>query len=179
VKMSIPQNMIKFLIGALICIVVPLSAGAARAASEKWHPIAVAEGRFRVDMPAEPARETKQSGTVVGTVNRVKYTCKVEDATYQVQFMDLPGIASMFASPKSVTDRMKKDYTKSGKGKVVSESEVEISGKKGRELVIALSSGGTATARSLQVGSRLYIVSYENADAQNGQRFLASFHLID
>jgi hypothetical protein len=161
----------------LLLLALSIATSSAGAADAKWQRVSSPEGRFSVEMPVQPTQEAKKSGSPVGTIHRTVYVAKAGDTTYEVQYMDLPGLASMFTSAKTITDRMKKEYTKTGKGTVVSDSEVQISGKKGRQLVIQLTEGGTARAQSLKVGNRLYIVSHTKATQENGDKFFSSFQL--
>jgi hypothetical protein len=124
-----------------------------------WVPYGSADGRYRIDMPADPkvSSETLANGVLQTEVAVVELA-----ARYAVTTADYPD-ASLDASMAAKRLADARDAAAAGH-ELVRDQPITLVGNPGREYTIARGDGTTIVTRSTLVGTRLYRVTYATRD---------------
>lgn len=160
-----------------------LFAAAAQSAPEGpgWRVFTSDEGRFRVDMPGKPVETTETRSTIVGSLTGYRFEFEQEDSFFLVEFRDLPRVATLFMSSKSLVEQATDGLLDYAKGPVLRNEQITVDGEPARALryTVANRDHQTARARVILAGRRLYLVIAgvpdKAGEKTKATRFLDSF----
>ena len=160
-----------------------LFAAAAQSAPESagWRVFTSDEGRFRVDMPGKPVKTTETRSTIVGSLTGYRFEFEQEDSFFLVEFRDLPRVATLFMSSKSLVAQATDGLLDYAKGPVLRNEEITVDGEPARALRYTVTNrdNQTARARVILADRRLYLliagVPDKAGEETKATRFLDSF----
>ena len=159
----------------------------AAAETAEWKTFTSEAGSFSVLMPGTPTFSDTTDHTVVGDVGENLFSLDVKEGSFSAEYSDLPRVAVIFDSAKSIYKDAKEGLLKETGA---SEKKYYIfihDGMKGRELEYEVPAGGesearTGKARFLLKDKRLYVlvgtVPKKDGDEKLIDRFLDSFKLL-
>ncbi|MCS5637340.1 MAG: hypothetical protein NZ990_12540 [Myxococcota bacterium] len=149
------------------CLLIAFPSGGARA-EPGWIAFEPPDASFRVEMPGEPALETRERWFPLSRfVSRVYKTRRGGDV-FGVNHTDIPG-AILFVTPdKAILDATRKGFLKSSEARELSFAPAEVDGRPAWKLRYAIPARGpmpaqAGTARMLFVAKRLFIFYTELA----------------
>ncbi|HET9450705.1 MAG TPA: hypothetical protein VFO83_07490, partial [Aggregicoccus sp.] len=159
----------------------PGSGPAAPAAETPLVELAPPEG-FKVQMPANPKVDRKQSPTPSGNVAVGSWATQTpEGVTFSVSTADYPESIIASISPTNFLNSVRDGVVKQLQGTVKSEEEITLDGYPGKAFVVE-SSQGEVKVRNYLVGPRLYtllVVYNPSIGAPQADTFLGSLQLVN
>lgn len=137
------------------------------------------EGRFTVAFPAAPEHDGRARDSWAGPVREGNYELEQDGVWLRVEFHDIPRIATLVMSPRSILDRASDSLIEDVAAQA---PEVEPTSLRGHPGVVVRYQptrhpGSVEEARLYLVGTRLY-VAFARAPrqaAESAEAFLASF----
>ena len=177
-----PVGVLPGLAVAAVAALLGFDAGA----QDEWTTFTSEEGRFSVLVPDEPVKSELRQHSFVGTVVDHIFTSEASDASYTVDYSDIPHFALDFAGPDTIYEHAKGALLKKTFGKPTSYTDASVSGAAGKRLVYDTPPApGRPKMRGdavlVLVGSRLYVidvVSPESVAEARAERFLSSVDLL-
>jgi hypothetical protein len=153
-------------------------AGAGCGGGLGWKEVSSADGRFKVQMPAEPAKLSAAEEPPVGPITLTTYTVKHEGDGFFVGWADLP------PKPPFQTEDLLKGIAKRYEAEVKSSKEITLQDNPGREFDLETAKGRKLVGRLYVVKDRLYELLVigdggKAPSAEKAQQFFGSFQLID
>ncbi len=146
-----------------------------------WRVFESSEGRFRVDMPGKPVETTETRSTIVGSLTGYRFEFEQGESFFLVEFRDLPRVATLFMSSKSLVEQAADGLLEYAKGPVLRNEEITVDGEPARALryTVTNRNNQTARARVILADRRLYLVIAGVPDhvgeKARATRFLDSF----
>lgn len=164
----------KLVVLALI-VLVPFTGCNAGAAN--WQKVTSADGKYTVEMPGNPKKESKTETANGVTMTFNNQTVDLKDRAFLVSHSDIPagGEFNINEGLKSLLGRLN--------GKVVSETNVTVGGQPGKQAVVEVTTPakGVCVLQMMVANGKVYqlmaIGSTVKADSEEVQRFLKSFEL--
>ena len=157
------------------------------AGEAEWRTFTSTAGGFSVLMLRIPTFTATTDHTVVGAIIENLYTLNSSEASYSVEYSDLPGVATFFYSDDSLYDDAKEGLLKRTGGKLISYYGIEQAGIKGKEIHCEIPASGKQPsrkeiARFLLKDKRLYVLNITIPAGKDDQalisRYLDSFRLL-
>jgi hypothetical protein len=168
--------------GMTVGLLLVLSLGSRAVGQEKLQEFASREGRFRVQMAANPVSMNTKSKTPFGTVDMTVVVSNAKDFTahYMVGYGDLP-LAVAPGDQDLVLLGGQNALVAAVKGRLVNERKLRLGDFPGRECTIALPQGNHGRFRTYLVRDRLYVLSVVGTPAavagREAEQFLSSFEV--
>jgi len=157
------------------------------AGEAEWRTFTSTAGGFSVLMLRIPTFTATTDHTVVGAIIENLYTLNSSEASYSVEYSDLPGVATFFYSDDSLYDDAKEGLLKRTGGKLISYIGIEQVGIKGKEVECDIPAAGKLPlsklkARFLLKDKRLYVLSITIPNGEKDDplffRYLDSFRIL-
>ena len=144
-----------------------------------WKEVSSADGRFKVQMPAEPAQLKATEEPPVGPITLTTYTVKYKADGFFLGWADLPP-----KPPFQTEDLLKGLAKRYDNAEVKSSKEVSFQDNPGREFELETAGGRKIVGRLYVVKNRLYelIVIGDGPNppaAAEAKKFFESFQLLD
>lgn len=166
---------------ALVSMLAPSPGWAA-----PWVSFQSQDGKFAIQMPAQPAEDTETTPSIVGNVVDSTFSATSGDESFSVTYTDLPALAVAFGGSETIYNNAAGSLLKDVLGKQSSLSAATVAGQSGMELDY------TAPARAgepamvgkawmLLVGNRLYVVNATvpaTGSEADMSTFFSSFRLL-
>ncbi len=137
---------------------------------------------FKVQMPANPKVDRKQSPTNAGNVAVGSWATQTpEGVTFSVSTADYPESIIASISPTAFLNSVRDGVVKQLQGTVKSEEEITLDGYPGKAFVVE-SPQGEVKVRNFLVGPRLYtllVVYNPSVGAPQADTFLGSLQLVN
>lgn len=153
----------------------------------EWKELVSDEGRFSVLFPGIPKQSLREVDTPNGKAKSPKFDVFLPDGIFSVRYGDLPFEPNVNPNDlKSYYDSIRSDTLKAQPATLISERDVWINGKLGRELVVELD-GTYSMYRFILNGKRIYqantVVKISRKDDPTAQamsnKFLDSFQIME
>jgi hypothetical protein len=148
-----------------------------------WKEFQAKQGRFSVLLPGTPAYEVQtRDFPAVGATQVHTYVLRQEPYVFLVVYADLPP-QLLRTGPLAVADDMQNGFLESLDARLVSEKDIKISGKPGKEFRADVPKlPGIALSRAAAVGGRVYQIAVvaprEQSPVPELRKFLDSFKLL-
>ena len=144
----------------------------------EWKEVSSTDGRFKILMPAEPAKGTAPEEPPFGPITLTTYTLQYKGDGFFVGWADLP------PKPPFDTEDLLKGIAKRYEAEVKNSKPLTFQDNPGREFDLETAKGRKIVGRLYVVKNRLYelIVIGEGGNAPHSdeaQKFFGSFQLID
>lgn len=142
-----------------------------------WQKVSSSDGKYNVELPGTPKKESFTENANDVTMTFHNQIVELKKRAYLVSHSDIPAGAGfdMNEGLKGVLGRLN--------GKVVSQSDVTIAGKPGKQAVVKVTTPkkGICVLQMVVANGKVYqlmaIGSTIKADSEEVQRFLKSFEL--
>jgi hypothetical protein len=163
-------------VAGVVFLVALLPAGCG--GSLEWKEVSSADGRFKVLMPAEPAKGSVAEEPPVGPLTLTTYTAPHKGDSFFLGWADLP------PKPPFDTADLLKGVAKRYEAEVKGSKPITLQDNPGREFDLETAKGRKIVGRLYVVKNRLYelLVIGDGANAphsEEAQKYFGSFKLID
>jgi hypothetical protein len=158
-----------------------------RSSQPVWHDVLSTDGRYGADFPGK--EEVSVTSWEWNGVHVKTHQLKVELAqgSYIVRYTDFPISPDTWSDPSQAYDYQRDKAVSLTNGVLMSERDLSLEGKLGREFTVRLETGQIDIYRFFLVGSRLYQVNAslnsrftDDKQAQAiADRFLDSFRIVE
>jgi hypothetical protein len=165
-------------VAGLVFLAALMPAGCGPGGGLDWKELTSEDGRFKVLMPAEPAKQSVKEEPPVGPITVNYYTVKYKADGFFAGWADLP------AKPPFATDDILKGIAQRYGAEVKSSKEITFQDNPGREFTLETNRGRKVVGRLYVVRDRLYelivIGDGPNPPASaEVKKFFESFQLLD
>lgn len=153
----------------------------------EWKEFVSEEGRFKVTFPDTPRQSFKENETQAGKVKTTIFSAALTEDYFEVRYGDFPAEPDVDRNNlKSYYDFIRDNTLKLQPSTLLSERDLSLNGKPGRELVINLNETYTKYRlflignRIFQTTTRVGISRKDDSEVQErSNKFLDSFQIIE
>ena len=157
-RLFAPVCLLIFLFAAPICLAQTSTAPNSKIDGNKWEEFTLPNGQFVVSMPGKPTSQTIPLNSNGETFVAHILGFDKEDESYAVGYLEFPNRVDDSTKAKSFFDQLAdKEVSKVG-GKLISQTDIEITGYRGREVTMEVADGFWVD-RFYLVGRRIYFIS--------------------
>ena len=167
---------------AMAAILLMITSSLLKAQPSTWREFRSIEGGFSVLMPGTPTPNKVTVSTSSGVREAYMFTSKDENLNDYMISYSYAGVKSKNASTDRLFDKVRDGILLAQKGKLISESAINLDVYRGRAIVVERPDGIMMMARFVLVDDKFYHLSVETkireSDPQAAKKFLDSFILL-
>lgn len=153
---------------------------AAAAVAQGWTTFSPEGGRYRVDVPGQPAVETAPISWGGEKLTMIEATVRLPAAVYLVSYVDYPDRVAMAGSSDVMLDKVRNGMASGST--LHGERKITLGRAAGREFTITQANGTTNAVRLFWARNRLYqlvVTGRAGIETQpDTRRFLDSFTIV-
>jgi hypothetical protein len=143
-----------------------------------WKPFSPKGAQFSVLMPGTPTYKQKVDDTIVGHIGEHTWSWKNSTLTLTAEYSDLPTLATMFGSSKTIYKKSSEGFLKSTDGKEISFKDTTVKGYKGKLLTYKTPTR-SGRVLFLLIKKRLFVMQASStkgeSDKKEMEKYISSF----